>query len=84
VSSGKVIGGILFSGDQLLRMEELSVGSCSNLINNGGLEIEEDRSGNVFACSGLAEEGVEGIITASNGLVRWHLSIRLNSMLQAE
>ncbi len=31
----------------------------------------------------LREKGVEGIITASNGLVRGHLTIRLDPMLKA-
>ena len=52
------------------------------LTNYGWLEIDEDGTGNVLASSGLAEEGVEGIITTSDGLVRGHLTIRLDSMLQ--
>ena len=35
MSSGEVVGGIFLSGDELLWMEELSVGSGSNLIDNG-------------------------------------------------
>ena len=84
VSSGEVVGGIFLSGDELLRVEELSVGSSSDLIDNGGLEIEEDASGDVLAGTGLGEEGVEGIITATDSLVGWHLSVRLDSVLEAE
>lgn len=36
----------------------------------------------MLAGSSLAEEGVEGVITASNGLVTGHLAIRLDSVLQ--
>jgi hypothetical protein len=84
VSSGEVVGSIFLSGDELLRVEELSVGSGSDLINDGWLEVEEDGSWNVLAGTGLGEEGVEGIITTSDSLVRWHLTIRLNTVLKAE
>ena len=30
----------------------------------------------------LTEEGVEGVVASSDGFVRWHLSIRLDPMLQ--
>ena len=53
-----------------------------SLTNYGWLKIDHDSTGNVLASSGLAEEGVEGIITTSDGLVRGHLAIRLDSVLQ--
>jgi len=84
VTSGEVVGGILLSGDELLGVEELSVGSGSDLIDNGGLEIEEDGTGDVLASTSLGEEGVESIITTTDGLVRGHLTVRLNSVLEAE
>ena len=84
MSSGEVVGGIFFSGDELLGVEELSVGSSSNLINNGWLKIEEDGSWDVLSSTSLGEEGVEGIITTTDGLVRGHLSIRLDTVLEAE
>lgn len=37
----------------------------------------------MLASTGLAEEGVEGVISTSDGLVSGHLAIRLDSMLQA-
>ena len=65
-------------------MEELSVGSGSNLIDNGWLEIEEDGSWDVLAGTSLAKEGVEGIIATTNSLVRGHLTVGLNTVLEAE
>jgi len=50
-------------------VEKLSVGSGSDLIDNSGLEIEEDSSGDVLAGTSLGEEGVEGVVTTTNGLV---------------
>jgi len=84
VTSGEVVGGILLSGDELLGVEELSVGSGSDLIDNGGLKIEEDGSGDVLTGTSLGEEGVESIITTTDGFVGWHLTIWLNTVLKAE
>jgi len=83
VTSGVVVGGVFLAGDQLLGMEELSVGASSDFIDDGWLEINEDGSGNVLSCTSLGEEGVEGIVTSANGFVRGHLSIWLDSMLKA-
>ena len=64
-------------------MEELSVCSGPHFIDNSGLQIQEDAPRDVLAGSSLAEEGVEGVVSSSDGLVRRHLSIRLDTMLQA-
>ncbi len=37
----------------------------------------------MFASSSLTEEGVEGVISSSDGLVAGHLTIWLDAMLQA-
>ena len=84
VTTGEVVGGILLTRDKLLWVEKLSVGSGSDLIDNSWLEIKEDGSWDVLASTGLREEGVESIITTSNGLVRWHLTVWLDSVLEAE
>jgi len=84
VTTGEVVGGILLTGDELLWVEELSVGTSADLIDDGWLEIEEDASWDVLSSTSLGEEGVEGIITTTDGLVRWHLSIRLDTVLEAE
>jgi len=69
MSSGEVVGGIFFTGDELLWMEELSVGSGSDLIDNCWLEIEEDSSWDVLTSTSLGEEGVESVITTTDGFV---------------
>jgi len=84
MSSGEVVGGIFLSGDKLFGMEELSVGTSSDLINDSGFQIEEDGSWDVLAGTSLGEEGVEGIVTTSDSLIRGHLAIRLDSVLKAE
>ena len=59
--------------------------TCFNLLltNDGWLEIYKHGSRDVLASPGLTEEGVEGVITTTNGLVTGHLAIRLDTMLQA-
>ena len=84
MSSGEVVGSIFFTGDKLFWMEQLSVGSGSDLIDNGWLEIEEDSSWDVLTGTGLREEGVEGIITTTDRFIGWHLTVRLDSVLKAE
>jgi len=84
MTSGEVVGGIFLSGDQLFGVEELSVGSGSDFVDNGGFEIEEDGSGNVLSGTSLGEEGVEGIVTTTDSLVGWHLSVGLDTVLKAE
>jgi hypothetical protein len=83
VTTGVVVGGILFAGDELLGVEELAVGTGADLIDDGGLEINEDSAGDVLASAGLGEEGVEGVITITDGLVGGHLAIGLDSVLKA-
>jgi len=84
VTSGEVVSGIFLSGDKLLWMEELSVGTGSDLIDDSWLEIEEDGSWDVLASTSLREEGVEGIVSTSDGLIGWHLTVWLDSVLEAE
>jgi hypothetical protein len=38
----------------------------------------------VLTGTSLGEEGVEGVVTSTNSLIRRHLSIRLNTVFQAE
>ena len=84
MSSCIVVSSILLSSDQLLRVKQLTVGSSANLIHDSWFKINEDSSWYMLACSSLRKEGVEGIISTSNGLIRRHLTIRLDSMLQAK
>ena len=53
------------------------------LTNNRWFQVNKHSSRYMFASSRLTEEGVEGIITPSNGLVTRHLTIRLDTVFQA-
>jgi len=80
VSTSEVVGSVFLASDQLFRVLELSLSSSSDLIHNGGLEVYKYTAWHVFASTSFAEEGVEGVITSSDGLVRWHLPIGLDSV----
>lgn len=58
-------------------MEELTVGAGPHFVDDGGLKINKDSSGDVLPCAGFAEEGVESIISSADSFVAWHLAIRL-------
>ena len=83
VATGIVIGSILLACDELLRVEELAVGASANFIDDRRFQVYKHCPGHMLASSCLTEEGVEGVISSPNGLVTWHLAIRLDAMFQA-
>ena len=52
------------------------------LTNNGWLKVHKHCTRDVFPSTGFTEEGVEWVVTSSDGLVRGHLPVWLNTMLQ--
>ena len=62
VTTGVVVRGVLLTGDDLLGVEQLAVGAGADLVDHGGLEIEEDGAGDVLASTSLGEEGVESVV----------------------
>jgi len=83
VTTSIVVCGILLTSDKLFWMKQLSVCASADLVNYSGFKIDEDGTGNVLASSGLAEERVEGVVSTPDGLVSWHLTIRLDAVLKA-
>jgi hypothetical protein len=83
VTTSVVVSSVFLTGDELLRVEELTVGTSADLINNSRLEIDEDSAWNVLTSTSLREEGVERVIAITDGLVRRHLTVRLNTVLEA-
>uniref|UniRef100_A0A0A9DTQ4 TUBA3 n=1 Tax=Arundo donax TaxID=35708 RepID=A0A0A9DTQ4_ARUDO len=77
MTTGEVVGRILLAADELLRVEELAVGTSAHLIDHSGLKIKEDGTGRILPCAGLTIEGAEGVIMVSGSLVSGHLAIRL-------
>ena len=82
VTSGVVISGIFFPCDQLLRVEESLVSSGSDFVDHSGLQVDENRSRNVFSSGGFAEESVEAGILDSQGCIGGHQPIGLDPMLE--
>ena len=66
MATGKVVSRILLPGDELLWMEELAVRASAHLIDDSGLKIDKDSPRHMLARTGLAEEGVEGIMCHAN------------------
>lgn len=83
MTTGVVIGGILLSTNDLFGVVQLTVGSRPHLVTHGGLEINVNGTRDVLSGTGLTEKSVEGIVSSSNGLVTWHLAIRLDAVLEA-
>ena len=66
MATGKVVSRILLPGDELLWMEELAVRASAHLIDDSGLKVNKDGPRHMLARTGLAEEGVEGIMCNAN------------------
>ena len=64
-------------------MVQLTVGTGADLIAHSGLQIDEHATGHMLASTSLGEKGVEGIISATDGLVGGHLAVRLDAVLEA-
>ena len=52
-----------------------------HLVNDGGLEVHEDGPWHVLASPRLGEEGVKAVVPASDGLIRGHLAIWLDTWI---
>ena len=84
VAARVVVGGVLLARDDLLGVEELAVRAGADLVADGRLEVDVDRARDVLAGARLREEGVEGVVAAADGLVRGHLAVGLDAVLEAE
>merc|ERR1719420_557399 len=84
VATGEVVRSILLTGDQLLRVEQLAVSASADLIDHRRLRVHENASRNMLPRACLAEERVERIVSTANSLVRRHLAVRLDTVLEAE
>merc|ERR1719379_518542 len=49
VATGEVVRGILLTGDQLLRVEQLTVRTRADLVNHRRLQVDEDAARDVLA-----------------------------------
>jgi len=65
-------------------VEELTIGSSADFVNDSWLKVNEHTTGHVLASTSLREESVEGIIATADSLVRRHLPVGLDPVLEAE
>ena len=65
MATSVIVGGILLSGNQLLRVEKLAVSSGPDFVNDGWLQVDEDGTGNVLAGT-LKENGQNITLTKEN------------------
>jgi len=83
VTTGVVVGSIFLSGDDLLWVVQLSVSSSADFVTYGWFKVDQYGTWDVFSCTSFREKGVEGIVTTSDGFVGWHLTVWLNTVLEA-
>jgi hypothetical protein len=83
VATCVIVGSIFLAGDDLFGVVELAVSAGAYFVTHSGLEVDVDGTGDVLASASLGEEGVEGIVASTNGLVGGHLAVRLNTVLKA-
>ena len=67
----------------LLGVEQCSVSSKPDLVDDGGLEVHEDGPGHVLAGPRLREEGVEAVVRDAERVVRGHHAVGVDPVLQA-
>ena len=82
VTTSIVVGRILLTADQQLRMEQLAVVTSANLVDGRGVEIDEDRARDIFAAASLSEYGIElaGVVECLG--VRVGTTILLETVLE--
>merc|ERR1719205_215874 len=83
MATSVVVGGVLLARHHLLWVEELSVGASPDLVDDGGLQVEEDGPWNVLSGSSLTKKGGEGVILGLASFNSRELTIRLDSVLHA-
>ena len=69
----------------VLSIELVILGRETNkgtLTNNSGLQVNKHSSGDVLSGARLTKEGVESVISSTDGFIRGHLTIWLDAVLQ--
>ena len=64
VAAGEVVGGIFHAADEVLGVEELEIRAGADLVDHGGLQVQEHAPRHMLAGTRLPEEGVERVVSA--------------------
>ena len=59
MTSSIVVGCVLLAADQQLGVEQLAVITSADLVNGGGVKVDEDGSRDIFATASLREDSIE-------------------------
>ena len=63
-----VVGGVLFARDKLLRVIQVAVRACANLVDASRLEVNHQAPGDELASSSLRKERIETVILDGGSL----------------
>jgi len=63
VTTSVIASSVLLSGDEGLRVEKTAVSASSDLVDDIGLKVNVEGTGNVFPGRGFREEGAEPVAT---------------------
>ena len=66
VPSRVVVGRVLLAGQQVALVEQFVVGAVLDLVDDRGLQVDEEGPRRKVAGSGLQEEGLKGLIAVVN------------------
>jgi len=85
VATRVVVGGVLLSRDELLGVVELAAGAGADLVDDGRLEVNEQGAGHVCFPEPVSENKVLKASSPprADGLVRGHLAVGLDAVLEA-
>ena len=83
MTTGVVVRRVLLPADDLLGVVELPVRAAADLVADRRLKVDVHRAGDVLPGARLGEEGVEGVVSAAHRVVRGHLAVGLDAVLEA-
>lgn len=79
VATSIIIGRVLLSANQQLRVKERTVVASTDLVDRGGIQVDKDGPRDVFAAARLGEDGIE----LARVVNRLGFRIRTTILLQA-
>lgn len=82
MTTGIVVGSILLAADEQLGVEQLAIGAGADLVDRGGVKVNEDGSRNMFAVARLSEKGLERTTLADVLDIRVGATISSEAMLK--
>lgn len=82
MATSVVVGSIFLATDEQFWVKELAVGTGPDLVNGRRVEVDKERTGDVFAAAGLGEECLEGAAIDNVLYIGVRPSIRAEAVLE--